>query len=275
MEGEDRLDCVDRPPGERATGPARSRFAPERLDWITEVEGGHFWHAPRRRLLMRLVESRLRGADDRVLDVGCGSGRFVGALRERGHPAFGVDPHAAAGAINRGWFAVAQAESLPFAPSRFAVVTALDALEHVDDVAALEEIGRVLRPGGWLVASVPAHAWLWSERDVRAGHRRRYDRAGLRRRVEAAGFERVRITGYQFFLLPMLAASRLLSRRRPGATALAEEDRPSRPLNALLRAVNDCEVTLGRVVSMPTGSSLVVVARKPASVGAGEMRGGG
>lgn len=247
---------------------ARTRFAPERLDWIAQVERGHFWHAPRRRLLMRLVERHLSSIDGdaSVLDVGCGSGRFVHALRDRGHRAYGTDPHAVAATANRGWFAVGLAETLPFASDRFAMVTALDSLEHVDDVAALGEIARVLRGGGWLVASVPAHAWLWSERDERAGHLRRYDRAGLQSRLRDAGFEVTHVTGYQFLLLPLLAMSRALQRGRHGRSALAEEDRPSPPLNAVLRLINDCEVSMGRWLPMPTGSSLIVVARKKTGV---------
>ncbi|MGH8518667.1 MAG: class I SAM-dependent methyltransferase [Panacagrimonas sp.] len=242
------------------------RFSPERLEWITQVEHAHFWHAPRRRLLMRLVEQHLTAAcDGGVLDVGCGSGRFAQALRERGHRAYGVDPHASAATSNDGWIATGLAESLPFASDRFAMVTALDSLEHVDDVAALEEIARVLRTGGWLVASVPAHAWLWSERDIRAGHLRRYDRAGLQRSIRDAGFEITRTLGYQFFLLPLLATSRLWQRLfAQAAGALAEEDWPSRPVNAVLRTINDCEVSLARWLPMPTGSSLIVVARKKA-----------
>lgn len=262
-------------PRDEAAVDARARFTPERLQWITQVEQGHFWHAPRRRLLMRLVEQQLSAsADGDVLDVGCGSGRFVQALRERGHDAYGVDPHDCAATSNEGWFALGLAESLPFASGRFTLVTALDSLEHVDDAKALHEIARVLRPGGRLVASVPAHDWLWSARDVRAGHLRRYDRARLRQRVHDAGFEITQVSGYQFFLLPLLAASRLWQPGRVarGAGTLAEEDWPSAPLNSVLRLVNDCEVALARWLPMPTGSSLIVVARKRREHGTAEAQ---
>jgi hypothetical protein len=120
----------------------------------------------------------------------------------------------------------------------------------------------VLQPGGWLFVSVPAHPWLWSARDTLAGHRRRYSRRLLRERVTAAGFEVERMFGYQALLLPLLAAARAWSRLR-GGDSTAHEDRPRRWLNALLLAINHLEVAAGRACRPPTGSSLVLVARKP------------
>ena len=85
-------------------------------------------------------------------------------------------------------------------------VLARDVLEHVDDDAALGECPRALRPGGLLVVLVPAWPALWSDRDVRAGHLRRYRRRGLRKLVESAGFTVAELRGYQFVLLPAIAS---------------------------------------------------------------------
>ena len=56
----------------------------------------------------------------------------------------------------------------------------LDVLEHTEDTDVLAEARRVVRPRGRVLTAVPAHQWLWSDRDLVAGHRRRYSRAGLR-----------------------------------------------------------------------------------------------
>lgn len=241
--------------------PAQHRFTRERFDWLRQVETGHFWHAPRRQLLLRLVEAHLK-PEGLALDVGCGSGRLVSTLRSRGYSAYGVDPHAASAETDRDGFTVGQAEHLPYRSGAFDLVSALDLLEHVDDEVALAEIARVLRPGGVLVASVPGYTWLWSERDVRAGHRRRYDRRGLRCLLQRGGFEIQQMRGYQLFLLPLLVASRLWQRLAASERALDQEDRPGPLVNGLLRAVNSSEIALGRWLPIPFGSSLVAVARK-------------
>jgi len=73
-----------------------------------------------------------------------------------------------------------EAGALPYADASFGLVCAFDILEHVeDDLAALVELARVLKPGGTLIVSVPLHAHCWTDFDALAGHVRRYDPAQL------------------------------------------------------------------------------------------------
>lgn len=237
-------------------------FLAQRLELIREVERGHFWHEPRRRLLLELVRDRVRpGAS--VLDVGCGTGTFCEALQEAGYSAFGVDPWAARMGLGTVRFRTATAELLPWAAAEFDMVCALDVLEHVDDRQALSETFRVLRPAGVLLASVPAYPWLWSERDVVARHRRRYRSRALRTLLSDAGFITEHIFGFQFLLFPLVALSRIGQRRRGGRGLLDKEDRPGSATNAILRAVNRAEVRWGGWMRPPFGSSLIAIARKP------------
>ncbi len=240
--------------------PAAVTFPAHRLAQIAEREESHFWHAPRTRLLLRTIARERLAPGSKIVDVGCGTGALVQKLAARGYDAHGVDPWAANHSAPN--IQVGQAEALPCADASLPALCAFDVIEHADDAAALAEMWRALAPGGVLFLSVPAHMWLWSQRDELARHRRRYTRRGLRRCVEGAGFRVERMFGYQFALLPAFALARLVSRRREGR-ALAAEDRPPAWLNWFLRAVNAVEVAVGRLLPPPTGSSLVLVARKP------------
>jgi SAM-dependent methyltransferase len=237
-------------------------FAYDRLQMIAERERLHFWHAPRRRLLLDTIAGSELPPGARLLDVGCGSGALVEALARQGISAFGLDPWASESRLDADKFKVGQIESIPWPDRSFSMVCAFDVLEHADDHQALHELYRVLAPGGLLFVSLPAYDWLWSTRDELAGHRRRYSRALLRERVGHAGFSVDCIFGYQFFLLPMLAVSRFWSRVR-GRPDTSSEDQPGTALNFILRAVNGLEVAAGRWLRPPTGSSLLLLARKP------------
>jgi SAM-dependent methyltransferase len=98
-------------------------------------------------------------AGERVLDLGCGGGASLAVLRARGIVAVGVDvSRAALAEARRGGAAVAAADgaNLPFAAGGFAGVLAECSLGLMTDLPrTLDELRRVLAPGGRLVAGDP------------------------------------------------------------------------------------------------------------------------
>jgi uncharacterized protein (DUF1330 family)/trans-aconitate methyltransferase len=102
-------------------------------------------------------------ADDRVLDVGCGTGVLAMAAADRVGPqgaVTGIDPNAGMLAVARRKSAridwrEGRAESLPFPDESFDAVVSQFALMFFDDrVGGLQQMARVLRPGGRLAIAV-------------------------------------------------------------------------------------------------------------------------
>lgn len=230
---------------------------------IGKVEDSHFWHVPRRSLFVALLQ-RHASAGASVLEIGCGTGALSRKLRGQGFAITGMDLAPSPRADDAGWLVAGDGVALPWVNDSFDVVCCFDVLEHVDDQACLAEILRVLKPGGLLLASVPAFRRLWSARDAAAGHLRRYGRREFRNLLESAGFGVEKLFGFQCFLLPVVALSRWYQRLRgTGGDQLRHEDRPGRVVNAVFRFVNVAEVAIGRLLRPPVGSSLVAVVRKP------------
>jgi SAM-dependent methyltransferase len=87
-----------------------------------------------------------------ILDVGCGAGQVVEALRAAGFAASGLDvaPPEIAGC--QGY----DGHAIPFPDASFAAVGAFNVLEHVEEpITFLDEMARVVKPGGRLVVSSP------------------------------------------------------------------------------------------------------------------------
>jgi len=109
------------------------------------------------------------GSDQRVLDIGCGTGVFLHAAAERGARVVGFD--AAEGLLSVARERVPQAdlhcgdmERLPFGDGGFDVVTGFSSFFFADDMQrALTEAARVTKPGGIVLVQVfgrPEHCTL-------------------------------------------------------------------------------------------------------------------
>jgi SAM-dependent methyltransferase len=138
-------------------GASRRAFAESRF--------GHAWtpsqfDLTRAARLRQLLARRPRGW---LLDVGCYDGQFTARVVEPRGPeerVIGVDLGASALRLagRRGLLPVrADIEAgLPFGCESFATVLAAEIVEHVFDTQSLvDELARVVKPGGWLAVSTP------------------------------------------------------------------------------------------------------------------------
>jgi SAM-dependent methyltransferase len=243
----------------------------EILDAVPET----YWrYVARHQLFLNLWERhREQLSVYRVLDVGCGSGGLLSYLAKRAAVIpIGVDMflHTLSFCRRRGIDALgaADARALPFGSDRFDFVIAQDVVEHVpDDSAVLAELCRVCAPGGLVLILAPAFDSLWSTRDVRLHHHRRYTLNQLSHRVQEAGFDLVRRTYIDMFLLPLLWVAIFFAPRTPGGVADISADAPGSYglLNQALLAISRLEAAVVRHVDLPFGVSAVVLARKPLS----------
>lgn len=235
-------------------------YTAEQLVKLASLEDSHFWFLARGELLKRLV-LRFLGTQKDFMELGCGTGKMLRLLSSQGLRVSGVDLHPAGPQFlestlpGHGPFLTCSAECVPRVAESVDGLAMFDVLEHLREAPVLSECYRLLRPGGLLFVSVPAHQWLFSEFDRRAGHLRRYGRKQLAASLSDHGFEMLYLTGYQCFLAPLFVLQRLMAGARP--TTL-----PHPWLNRLLSLVNFAEVELSSRMPLPFGTSWICVARK-------------
>jgi SAM-dependent methyltransferase len=233
------------------------------------LEGSHWWFIGRRRIFLAVLEAAVAGRTRPldVLDFGCGTGAFLEHLARFGTvSAVDGDPDAVRFCHERGRSEVRHVgptEPLPFADESFDLVTTLDVIEHIeDDVAALRELRRVMRPGGLLLVAVPAFMFLWGDQDEISHHFRRYTAPSLRRSLRAAGFEVAKTSYFNTWLFAPIAVVRIVRRllRAPDVSR-TDFDVGPRPLNFALGALFGSEATLVARRRLPFGVSLLALAR--------------
>lgn len=239
-----------------------------------DAEQRHFWYRGFKRFVAPLLEQATRGRTrPLLLDAGCGTGANLSLLEQYGTP-FGLELNGRGLRFGRerGIRRLSQGSvtALPYLSASLDVVASFDVLYclHPPDAkAAIDEMYRVLRPGGWLVVNTAAMKMLRGDHSILGGEVHRYSREELRLTIQAAGFQVVRITYTNAFLFPVTAAVRFAQRLRglkKGDGNKGDFQVPPAPINSLFAGVLALEsAAVAAGIDMPAGSSLLCLAQKP------------
>jgi SAM-dependent methyltransferase len=230
---------------------------------MEELDGTYWWYRARRGILCDVVRRFVRPCGD-VIDYGSGSGWTALGLREIGFRVQAADCSARALEVcrSRGLPTVdLKLQGLPSAAADCILVC--DVLEHVDDdVGLLERLRDLLRPGGRLIATVPAYEFLWSGEDYASEHVRRYTGRLIRHRLNSAGYEVVWDSYFNTLLFPAIAAAIVGKRLFRPRDMYRSNVRPLPAWqNGLLARLFAVERPLLRRIRLPFGVSFLAVAQ--------------
>ena len=231
------------------------------------------WRARAKRALIFQLWKKFHpqaGKKGRMLDFGCGSGLFISEFEKR-YPAidgYGIDiaQETISFCKKRGLRNVYKfsGRQIPFPAGTFDLVTVIDVLEHIkDDSMTLREINRVLKRGGLAIILVPGHKELYSTRDIRLQHVRRFEKGELEDKCQKAGLKVMLSKNVDFLLYFILFLMCRLAPKKNGVPHLTRETASTnRILNELIYGYEVMEVKLLQYIDFPKGISIAVAAKK-------------
>jgi SAM-dependent methyltransferase len=235
-----------------------------------DLEDHLWWYQGMRAVTASILDRALSKTEGlRLLDVGCGTGFSLAWLGSRLNSplAYGVDasPHAAtfwrARGIDNG--ALASVDQLPFGPDEFDLVTCFDVIYQLEAEgarAAVAEMRRVLKPGGFLFIREPAYDWMRGSHDEAIGTRHRFTLAELQGLLRAERLAPRRATYANTLLLWAAIPHRLLSRLKGESQSDVRAVSPL--MNSLMAAALKLEARLLSRVAFPFGLSVIALAEK-------------
>lgn len=244
----------------------------EDFEYLYRLEEHYWWFVAMRRITDAVVGPELRGRALTVLDAGCGTGYNVEHYEKAGHTVFAFDiaREAISGVQRKGFLRICQASvtEIPYRSGTFDFVFSFDVVQQLsmkEGEQALQEMHRVLKPGGRLFIRVAAFEWLRSSHDAELHTQHRYTRSELQALLKHAGFELRRATYANTLLFPVILLRRFLKKFGVGGGT------DVKPLPAGLRWIDPIFYTImsaeagflsGRR-AFPFGLSVICYARKP------------
>lgn len=252
------------------------------FDETVRIQNGHFWFRGRNEFLLNVLRSKTSGIPWKTpslhaVDLGGGCGGWLAYLHGREPDLFAElalgDSSIRALIFSKsfvGNFAKRyQVDLLDLDwKDKWDVIFLLDVIEHIpEDVQALRQIRKSLKPGGLLFVTSPALQIFWSPNDERIRHQRRYSRRDFQKLSQTTRMDLLDSRYFMFFLSPLYFLSRLLMRisnqQIDGRKIHRTEKFPGKGINTVFGAILALEAKLAPRIRFPWGTSVVGIFRKP------------
>jgi SAM-dependent methyltransferase len=183
-------------------------------------------------LRSRLRQKKTHSAT--FIDAGCGEGWTSHQLTRLGMTGLGLEPSSKAFASlrstssNRIQFLNTDLQHFE-SSSKYDFGCSFTVIEHLeDDVGHLRQLARHVKPGGYLLVSVPARPEIWTFEDDLVGHLRRYSRGSLEIVMAEAGLSQIEIYGVGFPLINLTEKLRNMALRKKTDVGELAGDRDTR-----------------------------------------------
>lgn len=226
----------------------------------------HWWWLARKKILQEVISKKIKKKDNlNILDFGSGTGINVDLLQKFGE-VYIYEPNEYANKfLNLNFKNVISSEAtLNNISKKFDLIVLTDVLEHIESpISSLKNIRSLLKDGGKVIITVPAHNYLFSKKDDDLQHFRRYSKKTLKNNLLNANLKFEFFSYYNFFLSPLIILITLIYKILNNNHIDLAEKPPNSIINFLFLKIFSLEkFFISKYIKLPYGVSLFAVATK-------------
>lgn len=236
----------------------------------------HYINIASREHAVSVLQRRVTVSRPVIMDIGCSSGYTVKLLRGRMPHAIILGADYVRGPLEKLGASIPDLPLIqfdltqcPLPGNSIDAAVLLNVFEHIkDDVTAMRQVFRILRPSGIAAIEVPAGPCLYDIYDQQLMHCRRYSMQELTSRLKAAGFEILERSHLGFFLYPGFWLVKKRNQRLMNAPAETQRAKVKASMrqaahNPLMYGLMRLEERLRKSMYYPFGIRCLVTCRKP------------
>lgn len=237
---------------------------------MEKLEKFHWWFVYRQNVLKFVLKNYLASLkkDSAIIDIGCGTGGNLQLLSKDYTNIAGIDNNKCAIEYckNKGLSNVRHGElpNLENVPDESIDLFLLfDVLEHVeDDKLSIEVLRNKLKPNGYILLTVPAFSFLWSQHDKDFHHKRRYNLKQIEKILTDCEFKIIKGCYLYFMLFPIILIARLLKKVFKKYSGADDFQLNNSFLNKIIIKLLSIEIKLLKIFNYPFGSSILLLVKK-------------
>jgi len=230
-----------------------------------EENENHWWFEGKKNIIFSILKKNTNRNNLKILDFGCGVGINTKMLSDFGNVTC-FDQSAEAIKYLKKKFnnneKISIEDSLENCNGLFDLIIASEVLEHIeDDEKEIKKLHKLLKPDGLFLATVPAYQFLFSIKDVKLQHKRRYTLLNFNSLIFPF-FYKKKLSYYNFFLfLPIVLGIFYYKLFKIDFIDKAER-KPNKLLNYLFYKIFKFEGFFINKINYPFGISIIFLGKK-------------
>jgi len=221
----------------------------------------HWWFQARKKIIFKIIKEIKLKKNLKILDFGAGSGVNTDILSKFGKVDIFEKNKIALNYLKNNIKINKSFSKLKMKKNHYDFILVADVIEHIKrPKSTLLFLKKILKKNGYILITVPAYQFLFSKKDEKLGHFRRYDKKSLLN--EIINFKVVKVSYFNTLLYPLIATITLWNKFFKIDYIKDVEKTPNLFLNNLFYIIFSIESFLLKFFNLPFGVSIYIIIKK-------------